>query len=307
MEKIVSQNLDANEAIFFARELEHVKARTYDVRLPNLKATMIIPVSTEAGPGAETITYEQYDQVGMAKIIANYADDLPRSDIKGKQFTSNVRSIGSSYGYNIQEIRAAQMAGKPLTARKATAVRRANDQTVNSIAFNGDAEHGLPGLLTNANIPVTSVPNGGSGTAWSTKTAAQILADLNNGVKDIVELTNGVESPNTLLLPIEQMQIISTTRMDSGTDTTILEFFLKNNPTITTVEWVPELKGAGTGGVDVGIFYEKSPDKLTLEIPQPFEQFPAQERGLEFVVPCHSRCGGVIVYYPLSLNILEGI
>lgn len=50
-------NLDANESIFFERELEHVKARSYDIKYPEFKATMLIPVSTEAGPGAETITY----------------------------------------------------------------------------------------------------------------------------------------------------------------------------------------------------------------------------------------------------------
>jgi hypothetical protein len=55
------------------------------------------------------------------------------------------------------------------------------------------------------------------------------------------------------------------------------------------------------------IVYRKDPDVLTLEIPQPFEQFPAQERNLEFVVPAHSRIGGVIVYYPLAIDITEGI
>ncbi len=55
------------------------------------------------------------------------------------------------------------------------------------------------------------------------------------------------------------------------------------------------------------ITYKRSPDKLTLELPQLFEQFAAQERNLEFVVPAHGRIGGVIIYYPLSVNIVEGI
>jgi len=38
-----------------------------------------------------------------------------------------------------------------------------------------------------------------------------------------------------------------------------------------------------------------------------FEQLPVQERGLEYVVPCHSRIGGVIIYYPLSQVFKRGI
>lgn len=54
---------DANEALFFARQLEHIKARTFDVKYPGLNGLRVLPVSTEAGAGAETITYEQYDQL----------------------------------------------------------------------------------------------------------------------------------------------------------------------------------------------------------------------------------------------------
>lgn len=315
MEKIVSINLDANETAFFARELEFIKARSYDVIYPELKAIQLIPVSSEAGQGAETITYQQFDQVGIAKIIANYADDLPRADIVGKEFTAKVRSIGASYGYSIQEIRAAQFANRNLVQRKANAARRANDQTVDRIGWKGDATHGLIGFLTNPNITAAEVQVGGTTATkvWSTKNPDEILKDLNDAVTDIVELTNGVEVPDTILLPIAQYAHIQKTRLAAGTDTTILQFFLANNPSITRVEWVTQLKGldplpsGDSGPKDVMVVYKRSPDKLTFEIPQAYEQFPAQERNLEFVIPVHSRCGGVLIYYPLSVSVVEGI
>jgi hypothetical protein len=55
------------------------------------------------------------------------------------------------------------------------------------------------------------------------------------------------------------------------------------------------------------VAYKKDPDMFTLEIPQMFEQLPVQERNLEYVIPCHARIGGVIIPYPLSLYIMEGI
>lgn len=317
MEKIISQNLDANESAFFARELEYVKTKTYDKKYPALKATKLIPVSGDAGPGAETITYQQFDQVGIMKIIANYGDDLPRSDVFGTEYTSVVKSLGGSFGYNIQEIRAAAMAGKPLNPRKAASVRKGNEIKVNRIAWYGDTHAGLLGLLNQPNIPAAAVQVGGTTGKYTWdgdgKNPDEILQDLNDSVTDIEETTKGVEIPDTILLPVSQWRKIATTRQAAGTDTTIKTFFLTNNPEIKQIEWVNELKDVNslpsgdTGPKDVMIVYKKDPDVLTLEIPQAFEQFPAQERNLEFVVPAHSRIGGVIVYYPLAINIVEGI
>lgn len=311
-------NLDANESVFFARELEHIKAQTYDIVYPELKAVKYIPVSTDAGAGAETITYTQYDEVGMAKVISNYADDLPRADVKGKQFTSVVRSIGDAFGYNIQEIRASAMANKNLPTRKANAARRAVDQKINTIAWSAraaDGENaGLIGLLYQPNVTKGTVTTRGGHVTFATKTAEEMYLDLCKAVDDILTLTKGTEIPDTLLLPIAQHSLITSTFRSTNSDITVLEAFLKARPYITLVDWVAELKDVNpvpsTGAAsntDVMIVYKRSLDKLSLEIPQPFEQLELERRGLEYITPCHARCGGVIVYYPLSINIVEGI
>lgn len=299
---------DAGLTAHFARELEHVKAATYDVKRPNLKAVELMPVATDAGPAAETIVYRQWDQHGIAKIIANYADDLPRADVRGKEFVGRVRSMGNSYGYSLQEIRASQAHGKSLEQRKASAASRGHDELLNRIAWHGDADHGLQGLFDTPNIPREDVAAGEStDTEWDTKTPDEIVKDMNDAVNGVVDVTNGVERPNTVVLPIAQYSLIASTRMGDGSDTTILQFFLSANPHITAVEWAVELKGAGSGGSDRMWVYNRSPEHLTLEVPQPFEQLPVQERNLEFVVPCHSRIGGVLVYYPLSMAFADGI
>lgn len=310
-------NLDADETAFFERQLELVKARTYDIKYAELKAIGLIPVSTEAGPGADSITYYTYDQTGIAKIISSYADDLPRSDITGKRNTSTVHSIGNAYGYNLQEIRAASMAGLPLTQRKANAARRANDQQVNTIAFFGNAAAGLLGLLNNPNVSRSLLPADGTGTltTFASKTPTQIVRDLNSTVNAVFTLTLGVETIDTLLMPLGQYTYISSTPWNeqNASNVTILEMFMRNSPFMKaggTVEWVNECAGAGTlsgGGKDIMMAYRKDPDHLTLEIPQTFEQLPPQERNLEYVIPCHSRIGGVIIYYPLSVNVAEGL
>lgn len=308
-------NLDANETVFFARELESKKSKAYDVVKAPLKAFDLFPVDTSAGPGAETIVYEQYDMTGLAKVIANYADDLPRADVKGKEFTARIKSVGNSYGYSLQEIRASQMANKSLPERKSNAAVRSQREIWNRIAFYGDAINNLQGFLTNTNIPDSSAPNGAGGTPqWSTKTPDEILEDMNTLANSVITLTNGAETADTMVLPIAQYTLIASTPRSSTSDTTILEYFLKNNPFIKSVEWANELDSVqlAANGVtrftgDVAFVYRRSPDVVTLEMPVLFEQLPVQERGLEYIIPCHSRIGGVLVYYPLACAFLDSI
>lgn len=308
------ENLDAAQTAFFTRELEHIKAKTYDIVYPAYKATKMIPVSSEAGPGAESITYRQFDRVGLMKIISDYADDLPRSDVKGVEFTTPVRSIGGSYGYSVQDIRSAEKAGRPLPARKAAAVRQAYEQKVNKIGWKGDgstAYGGLYGLIYQPNVTVAAAPTG----SWTggVTTPDQIIADVTKSVEQIRDLTLGVEEPDTILLPNSQYTHIATTPRSANVDTTILEFLKKVFPGIT-FDWVNELKNVNpkpsdgsAANTNIMITYSRNPDKLTYEIPQGFEQFAPQTRNLEFVVPAHGRNGGVIVYYPLSIYITEGL
>lgn len=315
MDAIHSVHLDANESVMFARDLEVIKKKTYDTRFPELKATQLIPISTDAGPAAESITFRSYTEIGIAKVISAYADDLPRADIKGTEHTYPVRSIGSSYGFSIQEIRGSQMMGKQLPQRKANAARMMIEQKINKIGWTGDTEAGLTGLINNTNVTRVAAPGDGSGSATTfiSKTPAQILRDLNALVNGIVELTKGVEVPDTLLLPLAQYNYLSVTPYSTYSDKTIMQYFKETNLYIKNVISVLELKDAGVGvsplaaGEDIAIAYKRDADKLTFELPVPFEQFAPQERNLEQVVNCHARSGGVIIYYPLSVAILEGI
>ena len=238
--------LDADESIFFERQLEHVKSKTYDKKFTELKARQVLPVSFEAGEGAETIKYEQFDQVGMARIVRDYAKDFRSSDVKAKEFRSPVKSLGDGYQYSVQEVRSARMAGKSLEQRKANASKRAISQKENSIAYFGDDDHGLVGFLNNANVPIVGFPNGG---VWSGLSADQILANLNALANSPISASNGVETPDTLLIPIAEYTLIASTPRSTTSDTTILQYFLTNNPFIKSVEWLEELKTAGAASV----------------------------------------------------------
>tara|TARA_R110000851_G_scaffold96792_2_gene209928 strand:+ start:15202 stop:16251 length:1050 start_codon:yes stop_codon:yes gene_type:complete len=304
--------MDADGAFFFQRQLEHIKAKSYDVRYAELKARMLFPVSNEGGKGITTITYRTYDQVGSAKIINAYADDLPRADVAGKETIIPVRSVGTSYGYNLDEIQSSQLTGAALDQRRANAARRSVEQTTNDVAFFGDAESGMGGLFDNPNIPTGAVVNPGSGTEWVNKTPDQILFDVNDLFADIFETTKMVESGNTLLLPAAQWSYIMSTPRASNSDTTIAQYLAQNSPYLNSLEDIIAVNECAAANnpllsTDAMVAYDRNPDKLQLEIPVELEMMPVQQKNLEFVVPGRSRLAGLNIYYPLSLAIATGI
>ena len=303
-----SGRFDANESMFFARQLEAIKAQTYDVKRANLNALQLMPVSTDVPEGATTITYRQYDTVGMAKVIANYANDLPRADVTGKEFTSNIRSIGNAFGYNTQEIRSAIFAGVNLPARKAMAATRAHQEKINALAFTGDADHGLPGLISNTNVPeVTLLADGtGSSKTFASKTADKIVRDVNALVNKIISQSKGVHRATEVWMPVEQYALIATTQNSTASDTTILQFLQQVHPGVTFRQ-VVELDGAGASGADRMYAVENSRDNWAIEIPMMMKMYSPQQKGLEFEVPVESRFGGVIIEYPLALAFCDGV
>ena len=122
----------------------------------------------------------------------------------------------------------------------------------------------------------------------------------------MVEGSNMKEQPNTMLVPYEVYRIISTTPRSSTSDTTVMEFFLRTNPMITSIEPINELEAdKGQLSKDRIITYDRSPDKLQLHIPQPLEFLPPVRQQLEFSVAAHSRIGGCAVYYPKSIIMME--
>lgn len=303
-----SGRFDANESMFFARQLEAIKAQTYDVKRANLNALQLMPVSTDVPEGATTITYRQYDTVGMAKVIANYANDLPRADVTGKEFTSNIRSIGNAFGYNTQEIRSAIFAGVNLPARKAMAATRAHQEKINALAFTGDADHGLPGLISNTNVPeVTLLADGtGSSKTFASKTADKIVRDVNALINKIISQSKGVHRATEVWMPVEQYALIATTQNSTASDTTILQFLQQVHPGVTFRQ-VVELDGAGASSADRMYAIENSRDNWAIEIPMMMKMYSPQQKGLEFEVPVESRFGGVIIEYPLAFAFADGI
>ena len=284
--------------IWLARQLDYVVSKVYVRLLPAINANRLVPDDTSIPEWIETVTIMQYDAVGMAKVISNYADDLPRVDVRGAAKTTTVKTIGDSYGYNVNELRASRATGIGLDQRKADTARRAIDLKIASIKLNGDPVYGLTGLFNNPNIPEAILPVLGD---WATLTGDQIYTNLVYMAGAYTQQNLGVHLANFLCLA-PKAYIAATTKFITGgvVPMTPLSAFISAFPSITP-EMVWELAGAGTANKDLALMYERNSDNLAHYYVMPFTQLPPDARNLEIVVDCMARSGGVQVFYPLAL------
>lgn len=302
-----------SQSVFMERQLTAIEARLYDKKLRPLSSVMAIPVDTTGPAGAKSIGYFMYTQTGMARILAAPSDDLPRVDIYGEEVLAKVKQGGAAFGYTTQELRSAVMAGVPLDIRKASAARRAIDELQERLAWNGDANNGIPGLLTNPNITKVEAPLNAGATSrlWENKTAQEIIDDINDGVNNIITLSKNTFSPTTLLLPISLYTYIKSKRLSDtvGQPMTILGWITSSEAMTGINEVIPvyELETAGPDGSRMMCVYEKNEDNLQQRVPLPMIMHPAQAKNLEFVIPVEAEFAGTVVRYPVAFQFTYGI
>jgi hypothetical protein len=285
--------------LFLERQLEYIRPQVFETVYADIKYPTILPVTAEAGNAAQTFTYRVMDSTGDFRLLADAADDLPRADISQVEKSINIRSFGGSFGYTVQELRAAQMANIALEQRRAAAVRRAYEEKVEEIAMFGEASASLAGFFNNSTVDVLQADK------WFTDsgtTSEEMLELLNFGVTAFVNGSKMKETPDTILIAYEDFRVISTQRNSDSSDVTVLEYFLRTNPYITSIEPINQLDADNSVlNTNRMVVYKRDPQKVQLHIPQPLELFPPQQRGLEFVVPAHARVGGVAIYFPKSV------
>jgi hypothetical protein len=285
--------------LFLERQLEYIRPQVFETEYADIKYPTILPVTSEAGPGAQTFTYRIMDATGDFKLISDAADDLPRADVSQVEKSISIRSFGGSFGYTVQELRAAQMANIALEQRRAAAVRRAYEEKVEQVALFGESSVGLAGFFNNATVDVVAADKWFS---TSGTTSQEMLELLNQGVSSIINGSNMKEQPDTILMAWADYNIVSTQRNSDSSDVTVLEYFLRTNPFIRNVEPINQLDATKSSLTkNRMVVYKRDPGKVQLHIPQPLELFPPQQRGLEFIVPAHARVGGVALYYPKSV------
>lgn len=315
---------DSGETMFFLRELEQILKEQFDTKYAVLKGKQFVPIRNDIDPGAESVTYTAFDYSGVAQRVRGSADDFPEGTAAGVQITNPLMSYGSSFSYTIDELRAANKAGRSLDRIRALTARKMIDQKVDAILANGDASvdfgpqtgfSPMNGLINLPNTQTQTAQSQNASTLWiGNKTADQIISDVSTAISTVPSTTKDVEHVRRCILPVAQYQYISQTPRSTISDTTILEFLKGNNDGVEFTSW-ERLGGAGSAGTNDptfgtpnrAIFYDPDPMQLFCPMAVEFEQFAPQLVGLRYRVQCRTKLGGVVAPFPKSVLFLDGI
>jgi hypothetical protein len=301
--------LDANETAMFAQKLEHEQAQAVLAEFPELKAKSFIPIDTTVDPGADSFVWYYYEQIGLAKIVANYATDLPNITMFGKKNISPIESVGASYGYSVQDIARAAKTGLALEGQKSIFCREAIERVHDRILAHGDPATGIPGFLDHPNVTVIDTGFTGDWTDEAT-TSKQILADLMIMAFYLRGATKQVHGSGGLrmILGTEGYEIIATRIFSDYTGASVLKTFMEAQKIVTEVEsWEQCDLADEQGDGERIVVYEPQIRNLKGLVPKAFDALPAQASGLDFLVPCFGRTGGTVVQKPLSMVYFDGL
>lgn len=306
--------LTDDDAVFFQRQLEFIEAQTYDTLYPELEAREAFGTDTTGGAGINTLTYRSYNHVGKAQVINARATDLPKSSISGIEVSIAVKSVGTAFDYDIDEVASAAVTGLPLETRKANAATRGYEQYVNSAAWYGDAANGFVGFFENPDVTKATVAAGtGSSTKWVDKTPTEVIADLTTAVSAMYASTLKIMRPDEIWMPVEHEQYIFNTARSVQSDKTIGQFFIDNNQFINSrdkIKGLNAIKGHGASGADCFVVVARTAQgnkTFRLREPLPLTWQPVQLHGLVYEVPGRGRFAGFQAMYPAAISINSGI
>jgi len=314
----MTQFLDASQALsFLTQQAAHIETEVYRIKYPEIQYPNLIPIDTSAGEWARTIEFTSIDTVGKADWFDADANDMPRADINMQKFNQSVHMAGIGYGYNLDELGYAQRVRMDLSAERATAARRAYEEFMEGIALIGDTRKGWLGLINQTAVTATTAPADGTGSAttFASKTGDQIARDVNASLSIINTTSLGVELADTILLPLDQYNLLSTKRLGTnGESITVMEWIMKHNVYTAqtgqplTIRVVRQLSTAGGSSSARLVAYRRDPGVIKLHMPMTYRFLPVWQTGpMRFDIPGVFRTGGVDIRRPNAMRYLDGI
>lgn len=301
---------------FVVSQAQRIEREVYSMRYMDILYPQLLPIDTAGPEWLVGVTYFSMDSVGRARWFTGKGDDVSHVGLTREKFDTTVSMAAIGYDYDLEEIGVAMQMGMDLRNDKANACRRIADEFIDKVAMLGDTMKNYTGLANNANVTASLAPATGTGstTTWSTKTADNILADINGILSGQLTGTFGAEISDTLLIPYSRLLQISTMRIDQTNQTTVLEWIERNNLYTRqtgqplTIRGLYTLDTAGAGSTPRLVAYRRDPSVVNMYMPMPFRFLPPWQQGpLKFEVPGIFRISGVEVRRPKAMRYLDAI
>lgn len=281
---------------------------TYGLEREALNATTFVPMQTGIDEWLSSWGYKTVSEVGMAKFIADYADDLPPIGRFLKVESIGIKTLAVSYSYSEVELMQYLMNGTNVSRDDAETARRKIDEKVDRVILVGDEEQGVTGLFNNENVTsVMSSVGASDKSELENKTVAEIIAQFRNVMKTARELNNGTIVLDTVILPSDVYSYLETTDVSDAKNLTILESLKSKFSDIKNWYKSDLLVGVGAGKTNRAVFYKKASNIVSYVLPIPFRQKEPQAHALHYKVPCYARVGGTVIKNLKGIVYCDGV
>ena len=216
-------------------------------------------------------------------------------------------------GWTIPELESAQKLGRPVDQQKFSAMNLKYQMDIDEQVYIGDTALGMTGLVNSSLVTATNVVNGASASPlWSSKTPAEILADVNTLLNNAWAAAGYAVCPSKLLVdPVNYSKLVSTLVSTAG-NISVLEFLKANSLSnsingkpldIQPLKW---LTGRGAGATNRMLAYSQQQDRVRFPL-VPLQRTPLEYRDLRQLTTYFGRLGGVEVVYPETIAYADGI
>lgn len=300
---------------WMVNQAAHIEREVYKIKYPDIRYPQLASIDTSIDEWTNEIVYHVMDKHGRAEYMHVQADDLPMVDIKMEQKYVRVAALWAGYRYNVAEIEYARKVGINLGTEKAEMVRRAHEEAIDEIFLDGNSDLGWDSFWNSSLVTKANAPSGGGSrtTKWSSKNGEEIIKDINDAIVGIYDDTKTIEMANTVLLPIEQFNLLANKNAGFSTDTSVLEWLKKHNVYTSQtgqplmIRQLRGLDGKGASDTDRMIVYNRSPEVLKFHLPMPVKFGDVQRNLYTFVVPSMCRIGGLEIRRPKAMRYIDAI
>lgn len=298
------EHLKDADSIKVSNLFNQLLSEAYQLPREDLTATTVVPMQSGLSPWIKSFSFKKVKELGMAKLVADYALDLPPVSRGIELKTVPVHTGGDSWHLSEPDVQAWLTAGENIDTDERDTARRKLDELLDEVILKGDAARGIEGFVNNSNVPVVTIKKAGK---WNTKTRDEIVADLGAAIDAVYANTNRTSKVDSVGLPHDAFAYISRTKVSSNLSTTILEDLKATFPQIKNWYELSALEGVGASGADRLVVYKKDASCVAYAAPVPFKQMAPQYKGLCYTVNCYSRIAGTVWKRPTTAAYMDGV
>lgn len=287
---------------FFAEELTAINQEIFEKKYRPLNGLELFVLDTAAySPGNDTHKFEMLEHQGRMVRISDYSTSLPPVNVTAEEDRFPVHEYGNSYQYSVRELKAAQVAGRPLDRDRAFAAMRSARETHNSIIWYGDGD--LYGVTNYKNSPLVSISDTlDENTLLTPDQIIAVYSQIFNSVK--IRSGNAMHATR-MIVPTAQYVYMHETPRTSNSDTSIAKWMLDNFARLEEIveaqELAPDLDDPFNPLTKPQIICDsKDKEVFAYASATLFESRPPQDQNLATVVNNLADSAGMYSVRPLG-------